>query len=44
LEENIKSVSLTLSSGELNEINSALEKISVAGDRYPEEMEKKTGL
>jgi aryl-alcohol dehydrogenase-like predicted oxidoreductase len=44
LEENINSASITLTSGELNKINSALEEIKVAGDRYPEELEKRTGL
>ena len=29
---------------ELQEINSLLEKMKVAGDRYPEEHEKRTGL
>jgi hypothetical protein len=33
-----------LTSEELSEINSALEKIRVAGERYPEELEKGTGL
>jgi hypothetical protein len=33
-----------LTSEELSEINSALEKIRVAGERYPEELEKRTGL
>jgi len=28
----------------LEESNSALEKIKVVGDRYPEELEKRTGL
>jgi hypothetical protein len=29
---------------ELREFNSALEKIRVASDRYPEELEERTGL
>jgi hypothetical protein len=33
-----------LTSEELSNINSAFEKIKVAGDRYPEELEKRTGL
>ena len=33
-----------LNSKDLSEINSALEKIKVTGDRYPEELEKRTGL
>jgi aryl-alcohol dehydrogenase-like predicted oxidoreductase len=44
LEENIGSAWTTLTSIELSDINSALEKIKVVGDRYPEELEKRTGL
>jgi len=44
LEENIGAAGITLTSGELNGIYSALEKIEVFGDRYPEELEKRTGL
>ena len=44
LEENIGSASITLTSEELSDINSALERIKVVGDRYPEELEKRTGL
>jgi hypothetical protein len=33
-----------LTSKELSEFKSALEKIKVVGDRYPEELEKRTGL
>jgi len=44
LEENIGSASVTLTSKELSDIHSALEKIKVMGDRYPEELEKRTGL
>jgi aryl-alcohol dehydrogenase-like predicted oxidoreductase len=44
LEENISSASLILTSEELNNIHSALEKIKVVGDRYPEALEKSTGL
>jgi aryl-alcohol dehydrogenase-like predicted oxidoreductase len=44
LEENIGAASITLTSNELREIRSALEKIKVVGDRYPEELEKRTGL
>ena len=44
LEENIGAAALNLTSAELNEINSALQKIKVEGDRYPEELEKRTGL
>ena len=44
LEENIGAAKVTLTSMELSEIKSALEKIKVVGDRYPEELEKRTGL
>jgi aryl-alcohol dehydrogenase-like predicted oxidoreductase len=44
LEENIGAANVTLTSKELNDIKSALEKIKVVGDRYPEELEKRTGL
>jgi aryl-alcohol dehydrogenase-like predicted oxidoreductase len=44
LEENIGASDVELTSKELSEINSALEKIRVAGERCPEELEKRTGL
>jgi aryl-alcohol dehydrogenase-like predicted oxidoreductase len=44
LEENIRAAKVTLTSNELCDIHSALEKITVVGDRYPEELEKRTGL
>jgi aryl-alcohol dehydrogenase-like predicted oxidoreductase len=44
LEENIRASSITLTSNELNDINSALDEIKVAGARYPDELEKRTGL
>ena len=44
LEENIGAASITLTSEELSDINSALKKINVVGNRYPEELEKRTGL
>ncbi|NRF38308.1 aldo/keto reductase [Pedobacter foliorum] len=44
LEENMGGADIELSAGELSEIESALEKIKVVGDRYPEELEKRTGL
>jgi aryl-alcohol dehydrogenase-like predicted oxidoreductase len=43
LEENIGAASLELSAADLKEINEALSKISVEGDRYPEHLEKLTG-
>jgi aryl-alcohol dehydrogenase-like predicted oxidoreductase len=44
LEENIGAASISLSSQELSDLHSALERINVAGDRYPEALEKRTGL
>ena len=44
LEENIGAASITLTSGELSDINSVLETIKVVGDRYLEELERRTGL
>ena len=44
LEENIGAADITLTSEDINQINSALEKIKLVGDRYPEELEKRTGL
>jgi aryl-alcohol dehydrogenase-like predicted oxidoreductase len=42
--ENIKAAEVTLSAGDLSEINSALSKIDVVGERYPDALEKQTGL
>jgi aryl-alcohol dehydrogenase-like predicted oxidoreductase len=44
LQENIGAANIKLTSKELNDITSALEKITVVGNRYPEELEKRTGL
>jgi aryl-alcohol dehydrogenase-like predicted oxidoreductase len=44
LEENIVAASVSITSKELSDIHSALDKIKVVGDRYPEELEKRTGL
>jgi aryl-alcohol dehydrogenase-like predicted oxidoreductase len=44
LEENIGATEIILTASDLSGISSALEKIKVAGDRYPEELEKRTGL
>jgi aryl-alcohol dehydrogenase-like predicted oxidoreductase len=44
LEENIGGASVVLTSNELNQIHLSLEKIKVSGERYPEELEKRTGL
>lgn len=42
LAENIGSVNVELTPGDLREIESAASKIKVQGDRYPEELEKRT--
>jgi aryl-alcohol dehydrogenase-like predicted oxidoreductase len=44
LKENIGGASISLSAEDLKNINSALDKIKVIGDRYPEVLEKTTGL
>src|SRR5438128_2419950 len=44
LEENIGAVSVNLTSDDLREIDSAASKIEVQGARYPEELERRTGL
>jgi aryl-alcohol dehydrogenase-like predicted oxidoreductase len=44
LEENIGAVDLELMPDELADINEALSEIPIAGDRYPEELEKRTNL
>jgi aryl-alcohol dehydrogenase-like predicted oxidoreductase len=44
LEENIGAVSVELNSEDLVEIDSAAAKIEVQGARYPEELERRTGL
>jgi aryl-alcohol dehydrogenase-like predicted oxidoreductase len=43
LEENIGALSLELTSGDLQDIESAASKIAVQGARYPERMEQMTG-
>jgi len=44
LEENIGAVEVELSEDDLREIDSAASKITVEGDRYPEELQRMTGL
>jgi aryl-alcohol dehydrogenase-like predicted oxidoreductase len=44
LEENIGAVAVELTSEDLREIDSAVSKITIQGARYPEELEKRTGL
>lgn len=43
LVENMGAVNIELTSEELNDIDSALSKITIAGDRYPVELEKRAG-
>jgi len=44
LEENLRAVAVKLTSEGLQEIDSAASKITVQGARYPEELERMTGL
>ncbi len=44
LEENLGAVSLEFSAADLREIDDAAAKITVQGERYPEHIEKMTGL
>ena len=44
LDENIGSVSIKLSADDLREIDSAASTIAVQGDRYPEHLQRMTGL
>jgi aryl-alcohol dehydrogenase-like predicted oxidoreductase len=44
LVENIGSVTLSLTAEDLNAISAAVDATAIAGDRYPEELEKRTGL
>src|SRR5688572_1838639 len=44
LEENIGAVNVELTPHDLREIDNAASKITVQGARYPEEMERRTGL
>ena len=44
LEENIGAADIELTQDELKRIDEALAQIAVAGDRYPAELEKRTGL
>ena len=44
LEENVGAVSVELSPGDLREIDEAASTITVQGARYPEQLEKMTGL
>ncbi|MGF1935949.1 MAG: hypothetical protein RM347_016445 [Nostoc sp. ChiQUE02] len=44
LEKNIVAADIELTQDELKSIDEALAQITVEGDRYPEELEKRTGL
>ncbi|MFZ1916395.1 MAG: aldo/keto reductase [Terriglobales bacterium] len=44
LDENIGSVAIELTADDLRDINSAASKITVQGDRYPENLQRMTGL
>lgn len=44
LEENIGAVSIQLSSDDLQQIEAAASSVKIEGDRYPERLEKMTGL
>jgi len=43
LEENLGAAELELTPGELRDLNAALDKIKIAGDRYPAELTKRVG-
>jgi aryl-alcohol dehydrogenase-like predicted oxidoreductase len=44
LEENIGAVAVELTPNDLREVDSAASKITIQGARYPEDLEKRTGL
>ena len=44
LEENLRSIEVEFTPDELSEIDSAASKIVIQGERYPEALEKRTGL
>ena len=44
LDENLGSLSVALAAGDLDEINDVSSSITVQGDRYPEEMLRRSGL
>ncbi len=44
LDENLGAVAVELTSDDLREIDSAASKITIQGERYPEALEKRTGL
>ena len=44
LEENVGAVELVLAPDDLREIEEAASRITVQGERYPEELERRTGV
>ncbi len=44
LDENIGAINVELTSDDLREIDSAAKKITIQGERYPDALEKRTGL
>jgi hypothetical protein len=44
LEENVGAADIALTAGDLREIDRAASQITVRGDRYPEHLERRTGL
>jgi aryl-alcohol dehydrogenase-like predicted oxidoreductase len=44
LEENLGAADVTLTTADLREIENAVAKIKVRGERYPEALQKMTGL
>ena len=44
LDENIGAAEVKLTSADLREIDGAASKVTIQGARYPEELEKRTGL
>jgi aryl-alcohol dehydrogenase-like predicted oxidoreductase len=44
LDENLGAAAIALTPAELGAIDSAIAEITVQGDRYPEEIERQTGL
>jgi aryl-alcohol dehydrogenase-like predicted oxidoreductase len=44
LEENIGAANVELAANDISRISAALANIKVEGERYPEELEKRTGL
>lgn len=43
LEENLGAANMELTAGELRQLNGALSKFEISGDRYPAELAKRAG-